>query len=114
MSDPVAEKIRAWNDRAALIRHAWQAFTGVIIVSGGIAITYSTLAGDVKDAKERSERTERAVQAITGQLNALDTNQKVMQSQMENQQRNSAAFQMRTDTALDRILNKLDDLQKKK
>jgi anionic cell wall polymer biosynthesis LytR-Cps2A-Psr (LCP) family protein len=100
--------VRSWNDKSALIRHACAVLV-VAFLAGGV---YVALDFRVSAADERSQKNEKTVGEIKEKLNTLDTSQKIMQMQIENDQRNSAAFQMRTDTSLDRIIQKLDQMQR--
>jgi len=100
--------VRAWTDRAALIRHGC-AVLAVAFLAGGV---YVALDFRVSAADERSIKNEKTVGEIKDKLGKLDTSQQVMQSQMDAEQRAQASFQTRTDTALDRILQKLDQMQR--
>jgi hypothetical protein len=114
MPDGNCGPLKSLLDPRGLIRGA--VWAGSLLIAGSLAwseITHDVEAADTKisDAGVKIKNNEKAIDGIEAQLKALEGNQRVMQNQLENDQRNNAAFQMRTEAALSRILEKLDNIE---
>lgn len=85
-------------------------YVGGILFAGGMV--WATLGADIKTNTDRSTKNKQAINDIQSNLRTLESNQRVIQNQLQNDQNSNAAFQMRTESNLSRILEKLDDMQK--
>lgn len=113
MSEGNGDKLKAWGDRASQIRAIWQAFVGVVVVTGAAVLTYASLAGDVSKAKGLSEQNEKAIEKLTENVNTLSAGQALLNQAVTNDRNNNADFRVRTDDALKSIIQKLDRAERR-
>lgn len=109
------ERIRLWNDRAALWRQIIGAVIAVIVTTSGATGLYFALDGRVSaadknalDAIERTKENKATIQQLKDNVDALTIGQAVLNEAVVNDRQNNADFRERTDDALKSIIKKLD------
>jgi hypothetical protein len=107
------DKVRFWNDRAALLRHVWQFVACVVILTAGVVLTYATLAGGIEKIDDRSKSNEQAIEKLTGNVNSLTASQLLLTEQLKHDREKSGDFRQDTKEALKGILDELKDLNRR-
>jgi hypothetical protein len=115
-----------FNEAAQAGRHILQLVGGIILMTVSAVSLYFVFDGRIlaaddkaKAAKEFSEENKKTVKEVDRKIDSvkdsvsqIQAKQMLQEQSMEFESRNNAAFQVRTDTALDRVLQKLDDIYK--
>jgi hypothetical protein len=82
----------------------------IVFLAGGV---YVTLDFRVKASEEKGIKNEAQIEVLKEKINKIDVQQQVIITNQDNDRRNQAEFRAQTESALDRILQKLDRAERR-
>lgn len=103
------EKVRAWNDRAALVRHAW-VIGGALVVIG---VMWNNLSRDVAQADQKGKENSAQIEVLKEKINKIDVQQQIIITNQDNDRRNQVEFRTQTQGTLESILKKLERAERR-
>ena len=99
------EKINGWTNFATMVATI---IVTVVVVGFGTGVIYSKAQSSITTMQGRVAESRAKTAGLTATVNTIKTEQAVIKTKIDAEERRATDFRRRTDKTLDRILQKLD------